>query len=229
MYVMAEFTADPLAKFRRVNINTTLNMAQQAAVAGVRRFVFVSAVRVHDEATLPAQSFADSDSHAPLAPYSNSKREPELGLRQSAAYTSLDVVIIRPAMVYGPEVKVSFAALRRAVQRGLPLPLGAVHNKRSLLALDNLVELIVTFLQHLAASNLTLSVGDGQTIHFYSPTGAWHGEARGWGACAMVCCVVVGLAGIGWCVGKGVTVRRMCGNLQVDTSKAPRRWVGSCL
>jgi UDP-glucose 4-epimerase len=218
VHVMADKSADPLAEFRRVNVDGTLNLARQAAVAGVRRFVFVSSVKVNGEATLQGQAFTERDAPAPQDPYGQSKHEAELSLRQLAADTGMEVVIIRPPLVYGPGVKANFAALMRAVQRGWPLPLGVVHNQRSLVALDNLVDLIVTCLHHPAAANETFLASDGQDL---STAELVRGMARAAGVPARLWPVPVwALQAAAGALGKGAAVQRLCGNLQVDISKA---------
>ncbi|MBC7490234.1 MAG: SDR family oxidoreductase, partial [Glaciimonas sp.] len=164
VHVMQDTEADPLTAFRTVNVEGTLNLARQAAAAGVRRFVFISSVKVNGEATQPGRAFTEVDAAAPQDAYGQSKHEAEQGLRQLGADTGMEVVIIRPPLVYGPGVKANFAALMRAVQRGWPLPLGAVHNQRSLVALDNLVDFIVTCISHPKAANQTFLVSDGQDM-----------------------------------------------------------------
>ncbi|NQW93657.1 MAG: NAD-dependent epimerase/dehydratase family protein, partial [Polaromonas sp.] len=128
VHVMHDTAADPLTAFRAVNVDGTLNLARQAAAAGVKRFVFVSSVKVNGESTHPDVPFSADDIPSPLDAYGVSKMEAEQGLRGIALETGMEVVIIRPPLVYGPGVKANFAALMRAVQRGWPLPLGAVHN-----------------------------------------------------------------------------------------------------
>lgn len=218
VHVMSDKSADPLAEFRRVNVSGTLNLARQAAAAGVRRFVFVSSVKVNGEATLLGQVFTERDAPAPQDPYGQSKHEAELGLRLLADDTGMEVVIIRPSLVYGPSVKANFAALMRAVQRGWPLPLGAVHNQRSLVALDNLVDLIVTCLHHPAAANQTFLASDGQDL---STAELVRGMARAAGVPARLWPVPVwALQAAAGALGKGAAVQRLCGNLQVDITKA---------
>ena len=138
VHVMHDTDADPLTAFRSVNVDGTLNLARQAAATGVKRFVFVSSVKVNGGSTLPGRALTEVDLPNPQDAYGQSKHEAELGLRQLSADTGMEVVVIRPPLVYGRGVKANFAALMRAVQRGWPLPLGAVHNQRSLVALDNL-------------------------------------------------------------------------------------------
>ena len=144
VHVMHDTATDPLTAFRAVNVAGTLNLARQAATAGVKRFVFISSVKVNGEGTLPGRAFAETDAPNPLDAYGRSKYEAEQGLRQISAYTGMEVVIIRPPLVYGPGVKANFAALMRALPRGVPLPFGAVHHPGKFVALDNLVDFNVT-------------------------------------------------------------------------------------
>ena len=137
--------------------------------------MFISSVKVNGECTQPGRPFTEADAPNPQDAYGLSKHEAEQGLRQIAADTGMEVVIIRPPLVYGPGVKANFAALMRAVQRGWPLPLGAVHNQRSLVALDNLVDFIVTCIIHPQAANQTFLVSDGQDL---STTELVRGMAR---------------------------------------------------
>lgn len=218
VHVMGETATDPLTEFRRVNVQGTLNLARQAAAASVRRFVFVSSIKVNGEATKAGIPFCPDDLPAPLDPYGVSKMEAEQGLREIAAQTGMEVVVIRPPLVYGPGVKANFAALMRAVQHGWPLPLGAVHNQRSLLALDNLVDFIVTCITHPQAANQTFLVSDGSDL---STTELVRGLARATGVPARLVPVPVWALQLGaTLLGKSDAVQRLCGNLQVDISKA---------
>jgi nucleoside-diphosphate-sugar epimerase len=218
VHVMRDTSADPLTAFRAVNVDGTLNLARQAAAAGVKRFVFISSVKVNGESTPSGQAFTETDAPNPLDAYGQSKHEAELGLRQLAAETDMAVVIIRPPLVYGPGVKANFAALMRAVKRGWPLPLGAVHNQRSLVALDNLVDFIVTCITHPQAANQTFLVSDGQDL---STTELVRGMAQAAGVPARLLPVPVWALQAGASLlGKGDAVQRLCGNLQVGTSKA---------
>ena len=218
VHVMHDTASDPLIEFRRVNVQGTLNLARQAATTGVRRFVFISSIKVNGESTALGSSFSADDVPAPLDPYGVSKMEAEQGLREIAAETGMAVVIIRPPLVYGPGVKANFAALMRAVQRGWPLPLGAVHNRRSLVALDSLVDLIVTCIAHPQAANQTFLVSDGQDL---STTELVRSMAQAAGVAARLLPVPVWALQAGaTLLGKGGAVQRLCGNLQVDISKA---------
>ena len=218
VHVMQDTETDPLSAFRAVNVEGTLNLARQAAAAGVKRFVFISSVKVNGESTRIGRPFTEADTSNPQDAYGLSKHEAEQGLRQLAVDTGMEAVIIRPPLVYGPGVKANFAALMRAVQRGWPLPLGAVHNQRSLVALSNLVDFIVTCISHPQAANQTFLVSDGQDL---STTELVRGMARAAGVPARLLPVPVWALQAGaTLLGKGDAVQRLCGNLQVDISKA---------
>jgi len=164
VHVMVDTVDDPLTEFRRVNVDGTLNLARQAAAAGLKRFVFISSVKVNGESTQLGKPFEANDVPAPLDAYGVSKMEAELGLREIAAKTGMEVVIIRPPLVYGLGVKANFASMMRWLQRGVPLPLGAIHNQRSLVSMGNLVDLILNCLTHPAAANQTFMVSDGEDV-----------------------------------------------------------------
>jgi nucleoside-diphosphate-sugar epimerase len=218
VHVMQDTEADPLTAFRAVNVEGTMNLARQAASAAVKRFVFISSVKVNGESTHPGRAFTEADAPNPQDAYGQSKHEAEQGLRQLSVDTGMEVVIIRPPLVYGPGVKANFASLMRAVQRGWPLPLGAVYNQRSLVALDNLVDFIVTCINHPQAANQTFLVSDGQDL---STTELIRGMAQVAGVSARLFSVPVWVLQAGaTIVGKGDAVQRLSGNLQVDISKA---------
>lgn len=218
VHVMAETTVDPLAEFRQVNVQDTLSLARQAAALGVRRFVFVSSIKVNGESTQVGSPFSVDDPPAPVDAYGISKFEAERGLHELATQTDMEVVIIRPPLVYGPGVKANFAALMRAVQKGWPLPLGAIHNQRSLVALDNLVDFIITCITHPKAANQTFLISDGQDL---STTELVRGMAQAVGLPTRLLPVPVGvLEWAGRLAGKEDAVQRLCGNLQIDSSKA---------
>ena len=218
VHVMQDTATNPLAAFRTVNVDGTLNLARQAAASGVKRFVFISSVKVNGESTEPGHAFTEDDAPNPQDAYGQSKHEAEQGLRQLSADTGMEVVIIRPPLVYGPGVKANFAALMRAVQRGWPLPLGAVYNQRSLVALDNLVDLIVTCITHPQAANQTFLVSDGEDL---STPDLIRRMARAMNRPARLLPVPVWALKAGaLLLGKGDAVQRLCGNLQVDISKS---------
>jgi nucleoside-diphosphate-sugar epimerase len=184
----------------------------------VKRYVFMSSIKVNGELTQPGLAFTEADTPNPQDPYAFSKHEAELGLRQIAAETGMEVVIIRPPLVYGPGVKANFAALMRAVQKGWPMPLGTIHNHRSLVALDNLVDFIVLCATHPQAANQTFLVSDGQDL---STTELIRGMAQAAGVSARLLPVPIWALQVGaTLLGKGDAVQRLCGNLQVDISNA---------
>ncbi len=165
VHVTDGYSADSLTAFRRINVDGTLNLARQAAVAGVRRFIFLSSVKVNGKQSMAGNPFAADQQPNPCDPYGVSKKEAEDGLRALAVETGMDVVIIRPPLVYGPAVKANFLAMMRWLLCGLPLPFGsATENRRSLVATDNLVDLIATCINHPAAANQTFLVSDGEDL-----------------------------------------------------------------
>ena len=218
LHIMREKAENPLEEFRKVNVAGTEHLARAASAMGVKRFVFVSTVKVSGEYTLPGQAFAEKDPPRPQDAYAQSKHEAEKGLREIAAQTGMEFVFIRPPLVYGPGVKANFGNLMRAVQGGWPLPLGAVHNQRSLVGLDNLVDFIVTCLSHPQAANQIFLVSDGKDL---STTELVRGMAQAAGVPARLLPVPVWALQAGASLlGKGDVFQRLCGNLQVDISKA---------
>ena len=218
VHVMSDSNRDPLRAYRCTNVDGTINLGRQAAAAGVNRFIFISSVKVNGESTSEGRCFRPEDPPAPQDPYGISKMEAEQGLRLLASETGMEVVIIRPPLVYGPGVKANFAALMRAVQRGIPLPLGAVHNQRSLVALHNLVDFIITCTTHPAAANQTFLVSDGQDL---STTDLVRGMAQASGVPARLLPVPVPILRLAARMfGKTDAIDRLCGNLQIDAAKA---------
>lgn len=217
-HIMKDEVADPLAEFREVNVKGTLNLACQAAEAGVRRFIFISSIKVNGEQTPKGQPFTAEDVPTPEDAYGISKFEAEQGLMQLAAKTGMEVVIIRPPLVYGPGVKGNFASMIKLVEKGFPLPLGAIHNKRSLVALDNLVDLIITCIDHPAAANQVFLAGDGEDL---STTELLRGVGKAMGRPARLISVPAGFLMAGATIlGKKAMAQRLLGSLQVDISKA---------
>lgn len=218
VHVMHDKESEPLAAFRTVNVEGSLNLAQQAAHMGVRRMVFLSSVKVNGESTLAKRAFSENDPAGPVDGYGLSKWEAEQGLHRIAAGTGMAVTIIRPPLVYGPGVKANFASLMRAVARGVPLPLGALHNRRSLVGLDNLVDFIFTCLTHPAAANQTFLVSDDEDL---STTDLVRrlGVAMEHPARLVPVPAKLLMAGARL-LGRREATERLCGNLQVDISKA---------
>jgi nucleoside-diphosphate-sugar epimerase len=214
-HVLDETAADPLTEFRKVNTIGTLNLARQAADSGVRRFIFISSIGVNGNQSV--RPFSESDDPKPVEPYAISKQEAESGLRQLAEQTDLEIVIIRPPLVYGPDAPGNFNRLINIISKGIPLPFGAIHNQRSLIALDNLVDLIVTCVDHPAAANQTFLVSDGHDLST-TKLAKLLGEALG--TPARLFPVPMSWIKIGVnLLGKPEFFQRLCGSLQVDASK----------
>lgn len=221
VHVMSDKSLDPLAEFRRVNVGGTAALARQAAAAGVKRFILLSSIKVNGEFTKVDKPFTADDVLMPENPYGVSKHEAEQALRQIAAETGMEVVIIRPPLVYGPGVKANFESMMRWLARGVPLPLGAVtQNRRSLVALDNLVDLIATCLSHPAAANQTFLVSDGEdlsTAELLERMGAAMGKP------ARLFYLPPALLKLGATgLNKPGIYQRLCGSLQLDIAKTRR-------
>ena len=218
VHVMQETAENPLAVFRAVNVEGTLNLARQAAAAGVERFIFISSIKVNGEATFLDRPFKADDQPSPKDAYGVSKAEAEAGLRSIAAQTGMELVIIRPPLVYGQGVKGNFASMLRWVAQGWPLPLaGATQNRRSLVALDNLVDLIATCVQHPRAAGQVFLVSDGEDV---SIAELLRRIAQAQGKRARLLWIPVGF--IKWAahlLGKDAVVQRLVGSLQVDIAK----------
>ena len=219
VHVMRERASDALAAFRAVNVEGTLRLARQAADAGVRRFLFISSIKVNGERTTAGRPFTADDAPAPVDPYGRSKAEAEEALRELAIKTAMDITIIRPPLVYGPGVKANFHSLIRCLDRGIPLPLGAVtDNRRSLLALDNLVDLIALCLAHPSAGNETFLAADGDDL---STAELLQRMAEAMRIRPRLLPVPVWMLEMaGRLLGREALIQRVCGNLQVDIGKA---------
>lgn len=215
VHVMNESATDPLKEFRRVNVEGTLNLARQAAAAGVRRFVFVSSVKVNGEGTTAHRPYTASDAPAPQDAYGFSKAEAERGLRQVAHDSGMEITVVRPPLVYGPGVKANFRSLMRAVERGLPLPLGSIKgNRRSLVALDNLADLLLVCCDHPAAAGQTFLVSDDEDL---STADLLHrmGRALNRPARLLPCPPVLLQMGAS-ALGRASVAQRLLGSLRVD-------------
>ncbi len=163
-HVMQDQERDPLLAFRANNVDTTIELAKRAVEAGVRRFVFMSTIKVNGEETDPGCSFSHDDAVDPKDPYAISKREAEQMLWQIAAKTGMEVVVIRPPLVYGPGDKGNFLRLMQAIDQRRPLPLGTIQNQRSLVYLGNLVDAIRLCIAHPKAAGKTFLVSDGDDV-----------------------------------------------------------------
>jgi len=162
VHLMRDEASKPLTAYRAINTQGTLNLARQAASAGVRRFLFVSSIKVNGEGLdIP---YTEDDPPMPADPYAVSKWEAEQGLMAIAAQTGLELVILRPPLVYGPGVGGNFLRLLRVIHRGIPLPLGSIHNQRDLLYLGNLINAMVLCLNHPSAQGKTFLIRDGEPL-----------------------------------------------------------------
>ena len=218
VHIMGDSSADPLAEFRKVNTAGTLNLARQAADAGVKRFIFISSVKVNGEMTEQGRSFRPNDEYIPDDPYGLSKYEAEQGLLAIARETGMEVVIIRPPLVYGPNVKANFASMMKWINKGIPLPFGAIHNQRSLVALDNLVNFIIHCIDHPRAANEIFLISDGEDV---STTTLLRKVADAFGKKPRLIPIPVYLMTFAAkLIGKGDVANRLFGSLQVDSSKA---------
>ncbi len=217
VHVMKEVAADALTEFRKINVEGTVNLARQAAQAGVKRFVFISSIKVNGEETNPGHPFTADDNPAPSDPYGISKKEAEGALLALSQETGMEVVIIRPTLIYGPGVKANFRNMMGWLKKGIPLPFGAIHNKRSLVSLENLVSLILVCLKHDNAAGQIFLVSDGVDL---STTELLNRTAEALGVKSrlipvperlLVFCAVA--------LGRRALSQRLCGSLQVDISK----------
>jgi len=214
VHVMDDTAADPLAAYREVNVAGTLNLARQAAASGVKRFIFISTIKVNGEATLPEQPFTAHDLSQATDPYGISKAEAEAALKKLCSDTGMEFVVIRPPLVYGPGVKANFAAMLRLAKKNLPLPLGAIRNQRSMVALGNLVDLIKVCIDHPKAANQTFLVSDD---HDLSTSELLQLMVRAYRKTPRLIPVPMSwFSIIGKLTGKQAVIARLCGNLQVD-------------
>ena len=164
VHVMNDSCNDPLVEFRRVNTEATIKLARQASELGVKRFIYLSSIKVNGEQSGVDNCFRASDAPSPVDPYAVSKKEAEEALLTLASTSEMEVVIIRPPLVYGPGVKGNLASMVNMVEMGFPLPLGSVKNKRSLVGIDNLIDLIVTCMGHPEAANKIFLVSDDHDL-----------------------------------------------------------------
>lgn len=216
VHVLKETAEDPLAAFRAVNVEGTLALARQAAAAGVRRFVFVSSIGVNGSET-HGRGFRHDDAPAPHSPYAVSKWEAEQGLWALAAETGLEVVVIRPPLITGPQPKGNLATLERILAKGLPLPFGlADRNRRDLVSVETLADLIETVIDHPAAAGGTFLVSDGRPV---STRELLETMAAAQGRRLTLLPVPTGLLAAPLkLAGKGAMASQLFGDLEVDIS-----------
>jgi nucleoside-diphosphate-sugar epimerase len=225
VHVMSDESSDPLAEFRKVNVAGTEHLARAAAANGVRRFVYVSSIKVNGEVTSERGKFSESDVPDPQDSYGISKMEAEQALHRVAAETGLEVVIVRPPLVYGANVKGNFALMLKVLARGVPLPLASVHNQRSLIYVGNLVDALILCAMHPAAAGQTYLVSDSEDVStpdlLRQLSEAMDHPAR------LFHCPQALLKLIGRLTGKSDQIGRLLGSLQVDSSKICREldWV----
>jgi UDP-glucose 4-epimerase len=223
-HVMNDTVKSPLNEFRHVNTMGTLNLAKQAAIAGVKRFIFISTIKVLGEQTEPGQAFKSHDSFNPQDPYSISKVEAEVGLKLIGEAHGMEIVIIRPPLVYGKGVKGNFASLLKLARFPIPLPFGSIQNKRSLVSVENLVDLIVVCLTHPKAKNQTFLVSDDYDMDI-SELISRLAEAGGYKAYVFgfpLTMLYVSLR----LLGKLPIYERLCGSMQVniEDTKSQLSW-----
>jgi nucleoside-diphosphate-sugar epimerase len=217
-HVMQESDVNPLALYRSVNTEGTLQLARQSAASGVKRFIFISSVKVNGESTLPGQRFSPLIESIPEDPYGLSKYEAEQGLKELSLNTGMEVVIIRPPLIYGPGVKANFLKMMQWVERGIPLPLGSIINQRSLLGIDNLLDFIQLCLTHPKAVDQIFLISDDHDISttelLKEIASAMHRPARLFAAPQFV--LEKGLI----MLGQGHIAERLCASLRLDVTLA---------
>ncbi len=215
VHIMDESSDDPLDEFRQVNTYGTINLAKQAAQNGVKRFIFVSSVKVNGELTLEGRAFRNTDERKPEDDYAVSKAEAEVLLENLADKIGMEVVIIRPPLIYGPGVQANFASLLHLVNQGLPLPFGSLKdNRRSLVFVENLVDLVLTCIAHPNAANQVFLVSDDNdvsTLQMVKRMGDALGKPARMIPVPLWCYWLGGIL-----LGKKQVVRRLLGSLQVD-------------
>jgi len=212
---MDDPSADPLTEFRKVNVEGTAQLALEAAKAGVKRLVYISSIKVNGEES--AIAYSTDSPVAPSDPYGISKWEAEEALRRIEAETGLEVVVVRPTLVYGPGVKANFLNMMKIISKGIPLPLASINNKRSLIYVGNLVDALAVCATHPAAAGKTYLVSDGEDV---STPELLRRVAFALGVPARLLQFPVLLMKLlGKLTGKSGAVNRLTGSLTVDSSK----------
>lgn len=220
VHVMQESAADPLAEFRQVNVAGTERLARSAAACGVRRLVYVSSIKVNGESTEGGRKYTELDPPAPQDPYGISKYEAEQALHRVAQETGLEVVIVRPPLVYGPGVRGNFIQMLRVLGKGIPLPLASVDNLRSLVYLGNLVDALTMCATHPAAAGQIYLVSDGADISTPDLLRTL-ADAAGQRAHLLPCPIFL-LRILAMLAGKGPQADRLLGSLRVESGKIRR-------
>jgi len=226
-HVIDEQDTDPLTRYREINVLGTSRLAEQAAAAGVRRFIFLSSIKVNGETTAD-HPFTETDAPGPIDAYGISKCEAEVNLRTIAAKTGMETVILRPPLVYGPGVKGNLLRLLQLIERGIPLPLGSINNRRSLIGVTNLADAIVACIDLTAAAGQTYLVSDGEDVST-SELVTSLARALGKSSCLLPC--PAALLNLGATLfGKRAEMLRLTGSLQVDSSRIRREldWRPRC-
>jgi UDP-glucose 4-epimerase len=214
VHVMKDTSSDPLAAFRAANVDATVNLARQAARAGVKRFIFLSSIKVNGEATVPGRPFRASDMPHPEDPYGQSKREAEEALLAIGVETGMEIVVIRPPLVYGPGVKANFASLMTWAGRPFPWPFGLATNCRSLVFVGNLVDFILLSAHHPAAGNRVFLISDGTDLSIGELIGKL---SAAMGRKALLLPIPPRLLeGLAALLGRRAAAQRLLGSLQVD-------------
>lgn len=217
VHVMQEISKDPLESFRSVNVHGTERLARMAIEKGVRRFVYISSISVHGNSTV-ARAYLEEDEAQPSSPYAVSKWEGELALRKIERESNLDVVIVRPPLVYGEGVGGNFLRMMQWVQKGLPLPLKSIRNKRSFIGIENLANLVACCVSHTKAAGETFLAADGEDL---STPDLVDCVAKFMGCSARLFSTPVSvIRAFGRITGKGDITDRLCSSLQVDAGKA---------
>lgn len=220
VHMMNENSPSAHDEYMRSNVEGTLSLARQAVAAGVKRLVFISSIKANGEGTERGRPYTAADTPDPHGSYAESKVEAEARLRALSQETGLEVTIIRPPLVYGPGVRANFAALMRLVARGVPLPLGSINNRRSMVAVDNLIDLIITCAIHPAAPGHVFLVSDGEDL---STSDLLRRLGRALGRPARLLPIPTALLSLGaTLLGKGAVATRVLGSLQVDIEPTRR-------
>lgn len=217
-HVMKDQSLDPLEEYLRVNVDGALNLASEASKAGVKRFVFISTVKVHGEDTNHRAPFCEADKPVPEDAYARSKHEAELKLKEFCEQVGMELVVVRPPLVYGPGVKGNFASLLKLCNLPIPLPFGSMKNKRSMVYVGNLADFLIQCVSLPAAAGETFLVSDDETLSF-SELLVELRRAQG-RAPWLVLMPVVLFRFAAVLLGKRAAVERLTGALRVDSSKA---------